>query len=484
MKTASIKKNYLLNTAYQLLALIAPLITAPYISRVLGVDGVGIYSYTSSIAAVFALFAVLGTTSYGQRAIAQSRDDRESLSINFWEIAMLCLITTFVCTIVWIAFVFIKHDVYTVYYLILTFTIIGAGINITWFYAGMENFSVIVFRNFVVKIASIICLFCFVKNENDLIVYTAILSVSNFLGYVTMWFSVRRYVDFVPLKRLNILPHLKNTIAYFIPTIAASVYTYLDKAMIGIITDSNAQNGYYEQSQKIVMMAYTVVTSINMVMTSRISYLFSKDNKKEIEERLEAGFAFILTLSVPMAFGIAGISANFVPWFFGRGYEAVVLLLILRAPLVVILSLHNYYADQYLVPSGQRVRSTKGVILGAAVNFIFNLMLIPRLASVGAVIATIISELTICIVYAFMSKEYVSPKWYIKYMPKRLISGGVMLVIINMMAKGKTGSIIVTMLQVITGAIIYFAVLVILRDEYTVIFIREYVRKLKNRLHK
>lgn len=467
MNTASIKKNYILNTAYQVLSLLTPLITAPYISRILGAEGVGIYSYTNSIVAIFSIFAVLGTTSYGQREIARCRDDKFILSKIFWEISILSLATTLITAICWLLFVVLSGDQYGLIYLILTFQLIGAGINITWFYAGIEEFSIIVLRSLIVKIISIVLLFLLVRKEDDLLIYIGLLSISGLVGFILMWLPIRKYIDRIPLHQIKLLNHFKQTIAYFIPTIAASVYTYLDKTMIGIITKNPNENGYYEQSQKIVTMAYTLVASLNMVMSSRISYLLAKGSMNEIRERLESSFAFILTISIPLSFGIAGIASNFVLWFLGPGYEEVERLLVFGSCLVVFLSLHNFYADQCLLPSGQRVRSTKAVICGAIVNFIFNLILIPKLGASGAIIATIVAEMGICIIYGYMSNEYVSSRLYPKYLPKRLISAFIMFCCIAILGRNNKGNILLTFIQIGIGAACYFLVLLILRDKFT-----------------
>lgn len=228
MKTASIKRNYILNTAYQVLSLLTPLITAPYVSRVLGSEGVGVYSYTNSIMAIFSIFAVLGTTSYGQREIARCRDDKFTLSKTFWEIAALSSITTLITTICWLIFVSFSAEQYRLIYLVLTLQLIGTGMNITWFYAGIEEFSIIVLRSLIVKIVSIVLLFLLVQTKDDLLIYIDILSISGFIGYILMWLPIRKYITRVPLRKMRLRHHFKQTIAYFVPTIAASVYTYLD----------------------------------------------------------------------------------------------------------------------------------------------------------------------------------------------------------------------------------------------------------------
>ena len=478
MRAQSIKINYILNTAYQVLTLITPLITAPYISRVLGADGVGIYSYTTSVVAFFTMFAVLGTTTYGQRAIAQCRDDRQKLSKCFWEIEVLSIISTLICVAVWIGFIIINSD-NKIYYLILTIDLAAVALDIVWFFSGLEQFRFIVFRNAAIKILSIICLFVFVRERSHVWIYLIILSLGKFLGNASMWLPLKKFVDRVPVSTLSILPHFKETLAYFIPTAAASIYTYLDKVMIGAFTETSVENGYYEQAQKIIKMAYTVLVSLNTVMSARMSYLFAQNRESEIREKLEQALAFIVTLGMPLVFGICGIAYNFVPWFFGDEFQKVAILMILCSPLVLIMSIHNFLSAQYLVPSGQRVRSTKGVVTGAVVNLILNSLLIPRFQSVGAVVATLVAETSICVVYFYMSREYVSVRLLLRYVPKTLLSAAVMLICVLFIGKSHAGSILITVAQIAVGGAVYFSLLCLLRDKFTFSLISQVKKKIR-----
>lgn len=476
MKKQSISVNYILNTAYQILTLLTPLITAPYISRVLGAAGVGIYSYTSSVVAFFTMFAVLGTTSYGQRAIAQCRDDRKACSKTFWEIELLSVITTSVCIIAWFIFTAFSSE-YKLYFMILTIDLASTALDVIWFYSGLERFSYIVLRNTAVRIVNIALLFLLVKTSADVWIYLAIIAVGKFEGNGSMWISLPKFIEKVSIRELNIKPHFKETMAYFIPTAAASIYTYLDKIMIGAFTTTSLENGYYEQANKIVKIAYTILVSLNTVMSARMSYLFAHHKEQEIKRRLEQSFAFIVTLGVAFGFGLAGIADNFVPWFFGAGFDKVSTLLVLLAPLALIMGLHNFLSAQYLIPSGQRVRSTKGVITGAVVNLTLNLLLIPRFQSIGAVIATLVAEISICAVYTYMSSEYVPVKLFFKYLPKQILGASVMYGIIRFIGNGYSGSSLITCLQVVCGGASYFIILLLMNETFTKSMTKQVVGK-------
>ena len=448
-KQKSIKKNYIFNTLYQVFALIVPLITAPYIARVLGPAGVGKYSYTYSIVSIFGVFALLGTSVYGQQVIAQCRDDLYQRSKNFFEIEIICAVTTLITIACWFIFIFRRGDD-QVYYLILTFVLISIGLDISWFFAGLEDFSLIVLRSFVIKFLTVIAIFTFVRSRDDLYIYFIIQSVGQAIGNLSMW-------------------------------IPPSVYSLIDKTMIGMITHSSEENGFYDQAQKIITVAYTVVASLNTVMASRIAYLFAIGGDEEIKRRFSKSSDFIAALSYPIAFGIAAVANTFVPWFLGPGYEVDILLLRIASPLVVLLSVHNFMAAQYLVPSGQRARSTWGVIAGAAVNFCFNCLLIPRFGAAGALVATLFSELTICLVYFRMSRNFIPITMFLKSSVKPFICAVIMFLFLFISGRNLTSGTIVILCQVMAGMIIYFCAMLVFRSEIVLEVVGIVINKLKRK---
>ena len=465
-KPESIKKNYIYNTLYQILTLITPLITTPYISRVLGANGLGIYSYTNSIVTYFTLFAALGTVSYGQREIAMHRDSPEDSSRLFWEIEILSIVTTSVALVAWLIWILISTK-YTPYYGVLTMSVLAVAFDISWYFGGFEKFKYIVIRNTLVKLAGIALLFLFVREKTDVLLYVGIMAATGLLGNITMWTYLPRMLTRVEFRSLHpFKAHLKQTFAYFIPTIATSVYTVLDKTMIGAITESESQNGYYEQATKIIRMIESLLFSLNTVMSARQSYLFGEERFGEVKEKIQKSFEYLFALAIPFMFGIMGVAENFVPWFFGKGYQPVVLLLILMSPLPFVISISNILGSQYLTPSGQRARSSKGIIAGAITNFFLNAALIPRFGANGATLASVAAEFVISMIYVHMSKEFISWKqiWQVAW--KKMLAGLIMFLAVWMIGRGYSGSIVITVVQVACGAAIYGIILILLHDTF------------------
>lgn len=463
-KEISIKKNYIYNTLYQIVTMLIPIVTAPYLSRIFGANGVGIYSYTSSVVAIFILIATFGTASYGQRELAMIRDDRYNFSKTFWEIEILNIFITFITLLLWIGFIFISTK-YSNYYLILTFQIIAVTFDITWLYGAYENFKTITIRNSLVKIIGLILTFVLVNSVNDLIIYIAIISISTLVGNISTWIGINKLVDKVPLKVLEIKKHFKQTFIYFVPALATSIYTVLDKTMIGFITKDELESGYYEQATKIISIAKTLIFSFNTIMYSKMSYFFAKKNYSKLKEFLNKSLEFICLISISLTFGTIAIASNFVPLFFGSGYDKVIILIYILSPIIFIVGISNFIGTQYLTPIGKRLESSKVIILGAVINFSLNLILIPIYSSIGAVIASIIAELIITILYIHMSDGYINYKAIIINSYKKIISASIMLIIVLLIGKWLESSVLSVGLQVVIGAIIYLLILVILKDE-------------------
>lgn len=480
MKQQSIKKNYIYNTFSQILSLITPLITAPYTARIFGADGVGIQSYTQSVVSYFTLFAALGTASYGQREIAMHRDQKKTATKLFWEIELLSVCTTCVSLLVWIAMIIFTNGRLTPYYLVLTMNIIAVAVDISWFYGGFEQFKLIVTRSIAIRCIGLLVLFAIVREKNDLLLYIGLMAATGLLGNLSMWAYLPRFIVKISLNELTIKTHLKKTLVYFIPTIAISVYTVLDKTMIGIITKNTYENGYYEQTTKITKMVMALITSLNSIMGARMSYLYAEKRLQELRDRLIKSIDFVMLMGIPMVFGIVGIARNFVPWFFGDGYNKVIDLLYIYSPLIIIIGISNCLGGQYLTPSGQISRSSRAIIAGAVINLCFNVVLIPRFQSIGAAVASIIAEGVITVTYVHMCNEYMTWQVIWKCAWKRIIAAMLMLIGLILIGYGKIGSVTITLVQFVAGVILYFGTLFIIKDRTILFYLKMIIQKIKS----
>lgn len=470
-------KNYIYNLSYQILILIVPLITTPYISRVLGAKGVGIFSYTNSIVQYFILFGCIGLNLYGQREIAYVQHDLEKRDNVFWELILLRFCTIFISLILYY-YTIASHGKYSYVFIIMILDILASMVDISWFFQGIEEFKKIVIRNFFVKIVGVILIFAFVKTSNDLNLYVLCHSGSLLLGNLSMWLYLLKMVKTVPLSDLRIRRHIKPTLVLFLPQIATSIYTVLDKTMIGYLTNINEEVAYYEQGQKVVKIVMALVTSLGTVMLPRVSNMFKLKQMDKIKEYLAKSFRFVFFLSFPMMFGLMAISCIIVPWFFGEGYDKVIPNMMVISPIIIIIALSNIMGTQYLLPTGRQNEFTISVITGCVVNFCLNLLLIPHFLSIGAAIATIFAESSVTGVQIYFTRKDFKMKTIVFSNIKYIICSIVMFIPTFVLAKSLSPTILNTIICVSVGGVIYIGLLFVLRDETLI----EVTKKIKSKL--
>jgi len=464
MSNKSIKKNYIYNLMYQVLAIVVPLITTPYLSRVLGAERIGIYSFTLSITTYFVLFGSLGVAMYGQREVAFVQNDKEKRSKIFFEVFIMKTVTMLISMVVFFL-VFCMQGNYTVYYRILILEVLANLIDISWFFQGIEEFKKTVIRNSLVKIISVICIFLFIKSPNDLIWYFVIYVLSNFLGNASLWISLPKFISKVDKNIVKPFRHLKPTLGLFVPQIAIQIYTVLDKTMIGAIISDKSEVGFYEQAQKIVKLLLAIATSLGTVMVPRIASTFAKGDTEKLKEYMDKSFRFILMIVLPLMFGIISISNKFVPVFYGPGYDKVIYLICIISPILLAIGLSNVIGTQYLIPTKRQREFTISVTCGAIVNFILNLIFINLWKSIGASIATVIAEMTVTGVQFYLVRNEIKLFDVLKIMKKYFISSVVMFLFSIGIGKLISDNVISIIVQVAVSGIVYFGMLLILKDK-------------------
>jgi O-antigen/teichoic acid export membrane protein len=466
MKQKSISKNYLYNLFYQILVIVMPLITTPYLSRVLGAEAIGIYSYTLSIATYFILFGTLGISLYGQREIAYVQEDDKKRSITFWEILFLKIITmTISIFIFWVTYG--MHGQYKIYYRILVIELISQCIDISWFFQGIEEFKKTVIRNSIVKLIFAICIFMFVKSPNDLIKYIVIIAGANLFGNMSLWMYIPKYIQKVAIKDLHVFKHLKPTILLFIPQIAVQIYTVLDRTMLGIIIEDKSEVGFYEQAQKVVKLLLTLITSLGTVMVPRMASTFAKGDKEQLKKYMYSSFSFVFFLAFPIMAGLILISGEFVPIFFGQGYEKVAVLINVIVPITLFIGLSNIIGTQYLLPTKRQTEFSISVIVGAIVNFILNIIVIKKYASIGASITTVIAEFLVTAVQFYFVRKEIDIKTVLRLSKNNIIATVIMFVIVYITTKVLTlHGIYSIIIQITEGCIIYGIILILLKDSF------------------
>ncbi|WP_291736765.1 flippase [Clostridium sp.] len=467
--TKSIKINFIYNLIFQIVTLCLPLITVPYTSRVLGREGVGLYSYTLSITQYFIIIGTLGMSLYGNRAIAYVRDNKKELSKTFWAILVLRILTTTISLIMYLS-IFCLNNENKIMYLIQALNILAATIDISWLYMGLEDFRKTVTRGLVVKILCVLSIFIFVREQSDLWIYTLINALMLVLGNGFMWLYLPKVVNKTNITFKDMKIHLIPTLQMFIPQIAIQVYAVLDKTMLGILA-TKGDVGIYEQSQKIVKIVGGLVTSLGVVMLPRMSNTFANGDKKKMNEYLNKSLIFVSYMSIPMFIGLAAISNEFVPWFFGEDFLQVRYIMMILTPILFFIAINNVLGVQYLLPTNRTKEYTIAVSTGAITNVVFNFLLIPKYKVIGACIATLLAELIVPVVELIILRKNINIKYIFKDIYKYFLAGIIMFIIVRVIGEFMGIGILTTMIQVFSGGCIYLATLLIFKDEFTKVII-------------
>ena len=448
------KKNFIYNLIYQILVLIIPLITAPYLARVVGADGVGIYSYTYSIVYYFMLLTLLGVNNYGNRTIAKVRDDKKKLSKTFWSIYLFQLFMGIIMLILYIGYILLFDNKYKLYASIEILFIISAILDINWFFFGMEEFKKTITRNTFVKVGNVILIFLLVKSVNDLWKYTLIMSGMTCLSQIILWSFLRKKVSFVKIKFSSIKEHIKPNLVLFIPVIAVSLYKIMDKIMLGSLSNVR-EVGLYENAEKIINIPMTLITALGTVMLPRISNILAKGDNKKVKEYISKSIKFVMFMSLAMCCGLVAIGYNFAPIYFGEEFQKTGILIMMLSVTLPFLSFANVLRTQYLIPKEKDKIYIVSVSLGAITNLIMNFIFIPKFASIGACIGTITAEFMVMFYQAMAIRKELPINKYVKSIIPYTIKALIMLVIVYSLNYININGFIRLLLQGIVGCIVY-----------------------------
>ncbi|HHY83209.1 MAG TPA: oligosaccharide flippase family protein [Clostridiales bacterium] len=454
---ASVKKNFIYNSVYHILLIIFPLITAPYISRVLGASGIGAFSYTHSVANYFSLFAILGMKNYGNRCVAMSRDNRANLSRTFWSLYFMQVITAGLAVIVYLVYVLLFEQKYELIALLHTIFVLASLFDISWFFFGLEQFKLTVTRGLSIRVLSLILIFVFVKTPDDLGIYTTINVVSTLMTQLAVWPFLKRHVDYVRVTKAEIISHIKPNIILFIPVIAVSLYRVMDKIMLGSMVSDIAQVGFYENTEKIINIPMGLITALGTVMLPRMSNLVVKGDEKSSRMYIESSMLFVMFMGSALTFGIAGIAPVFAPFFFGEEFDICGELITYISPTILFLGWANVIRTQYLVPNKKDASFIISVSLGAVTNLVINILLIPKMGALGAIIGTIAAEFAVALSQTLMVYKYLDIMLYLKNGWFFILFGAIMFTVVRALAAVSSSDVIVLTVQISTGAFIYLA---------------------------
>lgn len=453
----STRKNALYNVLYRVFSVFLPLVTSPYLSRTVGSDGVGLYSYAWNISHVFVLIGLLGLENYGVRAIARVRDDAPALHRTFSEIWRMQRTVASAALALWLGYVLLIADQEKTIALHLTMMSVSCLVNLDWCLMGLDQFRPIALKNTAVKLLAAAAVFLFVKGPEDLWIYAFAWSLATLLACLSCWTSLRGRIRLVPVSFPAAMQHLRPCAVLFISVLAISIFRSMDKVMVGALS-SMAQNGYYENAEKIIFCLSGFITAIGTAMLPKASALFKKGDAARVRTQLDTTMQLVMCMVCALSFGVAAVARDFAPLFFGEDFAFSGELMIPLAFTLIGMGFANVVRTQWILPQGKDRIFVISVVAGAILNLIFNALLIPPFGASGAVVGTLLAEFTLPAVHFLFLRRELPHGPLIRHALTYACLGAIMLLAVRLTdaclpVEGWPGLII----QVLVGVTVYGA---------------------------
>lgn len=472
-----LKKNYIYNIMYQLLVILTPIITAPYLVRVLGASNLGIYSYVNSSGSIVTTISLLGIYAYGNRQIAYVRDNKDELTRTFWELEFVHLVLGLVGTGFYILYICFNKE-YSFYFMIYFPYVFAQFIDCSWIYVGLEDMKTTVLKNFLTKLINVLGIFLFVKSADDVWVYIFMVAITTLIANISVYSQLPRYIGWPQANLRNTIMHIKGSINLFLPQVASLFYLQVDKVMLEWLTGTTEQVSFYDQAEKIITIPLTFITVMSTVMMPRIANEFKKNNRDTIENLLLKTGRFTLFMAFPMMVGLFCVSKHFIPWYLGSEYIPSAYAMMILSPIVVLNSLAGISGAQYFTATNQIGILMKAYISAAIMNMVVNAILIPRYGYAGAAVASVLSSLvSVCIQYWYLSKQ-INIRPLVKYAIRYSVFSFIMGWVIYIMTRNMESIPLTTVIQIGIGFVVYVVVCLVGMDSSLMEILSTFYRKI------
>ena len=444
MKTHSVKYNFIMNTILKISSFIFPLITFPYVSRILGVELNGKISFATSLVQYFVMFAQLGIPVYGIRACAKVRDNREELSKTACELLIIntCMTVLSYAALIIAMFTVPKINENRGLMLISSATLVLSCLGMEWFYQAIEQYDYITVKSILFKLLSIGLMFFFVHEPKDYLIYAGISVFGTFGSNVLNFSRIRRYISLKPVRELYFKRHLKPVLVFFLFAVSTTIYTSLDSVMLGFLSTDH-QVGLYAASIKVRNILFSLVTSIGTVLLPRASYMVQKKALGEYREIIRNSFQFVTVLAVPLTAFFVLEAENVILLLSGTEYVNAATAMMIITPTIILTGISNITGIQILVPLGHEKYTVISTFGGAVTDLVLNALCIPKYGAAGAAFATLITEFVVLLIQLFyMYKRnlsiYLKVDWknVIKILAGSIMAGMALLLVRQLIPRG------------------------------------------------
>lgn len=487
-KVKSIKFNFIMNILLTMSSIIFPIITFPYVSRVLGPVGTGKVSFVTSIISYFAMFAQLGIPTYGIRECAKVRDDKDTLSKTVHEILFINIVAVTITYVVLIGAIIAvpRFQEDRILFLVIGATIGLNAIGVEWLYKGLEQYTYITLRSIVFKFIALAMMLLLVVESDDYIIYGLTTIVASGLSNVLNFINVHRFVKFKKYDNYEIRKHLKPIFVFFAMSVATTLYTNFDTVMIGFMK-SDIDVGYYNAAVKIKLLLVSLITALGAVLLPRMSYYIEQGLRDEYKRAVSKAISFVLLASIPMMGYCILYASEFIWLLAGAEYTDAIMPMQIIMPTLVLIGLSNLFAYQYFVPHGKEKSVLSAEVIGAVVNLVCNFVLIPKLSIVGAAISNVLAEsvvlLWLIIQGRHFFKEIIDWKNFIKIVIANVFAFSLVQLVPDLNMENASLEWI-SFVRLAVSAIIYFGVYlvstVVLKEKFVVDFMIQIMKRKNN----
>lgn len=455
--------NIIYSCLSQGLALIVPLITSPYLARVLGADNLGIYSYMISVCTIFSTIGLIGLNSYGTREVAYVKNNIKERSKIFFELTILRAILLVISFVIFLT-IYINTE-YKIYSIIQLVWFIATFIDIVWFFSGVEEFKSVVISNTIIRILNLILVFILVKDNNDTAVYFIVTSGCTLLNIIILIPKLSKLIIVPEFRKLNLKRHLLPTLKIALPQMISYIYFQMDKVLLEAITNSTSLVAFYDQADKIVQVPVIAITAVGTVMLPRTAHVFKNNAIDELESIIKATVINSIFIILPMMFGVMVIINDMIPWYLGEEFIPVSKIVIFMSPIIFARALSSVSSNQYFIATDKTKQLTITYSISAILNIVIDIVTIPYLQCYGAVIGTVVAEFFVTFSqYYYMNKE-IKLDWLLKIVIKYVIYSLLSMIPAILIGMVMEISILKTILQILSAAISYFVILFIAKDE-------------------
>lgn len=467
----SVKVNYILNLINTGTQMLFPLITFPYVCRVIEADGIGQINFFQSIISYISLFTCLGIPMYAIREIARDRSDVVQMNRTAMEILLLHSMLTLVgyAIVAILCLTVPQIQVNIPLFLILSLTIFFTAIGCEWFYQGIEDFKYITIRGLIIKTISVVLLFIFVKSKTDLLYYGCYTVFGVLGGNIFNFFRLRKYIhrENIIFSELHIKRHIKPVLKVFSFSVVTSIYLQLNTVLLGFLKNALAV-GYFAAATKVMQMLLTMSACLGSVMMPRASHLIAENREDEFNRLIQKSYDFTLAIALPMTIGLIFCAPSLITALCGVKFEHSILPSQIIAPIILMVAISNVFGIQVLFPKGKINIVTLCCGIGAVADLILNLCLIPFFSYIGTSIAYLGAEVATTVSMYFIGRKYIPIIYFKKSHLTYALGCVVMALALYGISLLQLPTLTILLLQGCSGVLAYFIILCICKDEMLV----------------